>query len=68
MKGNELYCKAQPDALKVEVMHSLLNTFISGADPLLHEDMQLFPVKISLCKTKSRVLYFESEELQKTWI
>lgn len=68
VKGNELYCKKSPDEPTAEVLHSLPNTFVSGGEPCLHEDQQLYPVKICLCKTRSRVLYFESAELQNQWI
>lgn len=70
IKGKELFCQKQKDSDKVEVMHLLVNTFVSEAKPFLTQDqtMSLYPVKISLAKTKIRILYFDSMESSTEWV
>lgn len=68
--GNELFCYRHKGDAQQRVMHSLVGTFIKDVPPedSKSEGCRLYPVKIMLPPSKSRVLYFKSQEQQQQWI
>ena len=50
-------------------MHSLVNTFVCQEEPLIvyGRVKALYPIRISLGTTKSKVLFFDSQDLQTKW-
>lgn len=70
LDGQEIYCYRNPTDEKSRVMHCLAGTFVKTIDtercPDSHK--QFFPVKLVLPPNKSRILYFETEREQRTWL
>ena len=70
LSGNEVFCYRDQQDTKFRVMHSLTGTFIKDlpAEQDPDSDKMFFPVKIVLPPNKSRILYFDSQETQTTWL
>ena len=62
LNGHEIFFYRKPYCLKGRVMHSLANTFIKNIENerCPDTDKELYPVKIILPPSKSRILYFDS--------
>ena len=56
--GNELYCYRRKEDKQHRIMHSLVGTFLKDLPSETYKDMELFPVKIVLPPSKSRILFF----------
>jgi hypothetical protein len=70
LSGNEIFCYRDQEDTKFRVMHSLAGTFIkeNPAEKDPDSDKLYYPVKIVLPPNKSRILYFDSAQLQKVWL
>ena len=70
LNGNEIFCYRNAQDNRSRVMHCLAGTFVKDiAEERCPETQRLlFPVKIVLPPNKSRILYFDSEEKQKSWM
>jgi hypothetical protein len=68
--GNEIYCYKSKDENAHVLMHSLQGTFVKELPPEPLEDLgvTLWPLKIILLPTMSRILYFVSEEEMRRWL
>jgi serine/threonine protein kinase len=67
--GKELFCYRNKGDIAHRVMHSLVGTFIKDMPQVFDLNKKvLFPVKISLPPNKSRILFFDSQELQTEWV
>ena len=68
--GNEIYCYKSKDENAHVLMHSLQGTFVKELAPEPLEDLgvTLWPLKIILLPTMSRILYFVSEEEMRRWL
>ena len=68
--GNEIYCYKSKDESAHVLMHSLQGTFVKELPPEPLEDLgvTLWPLKIILLPTMSRILYFVSEEEMRRWL
>ena len=70
LNGNEIYCYRNRGDSQHRVMHCLTGTFIKEiADEKCPDTGKPFyPVKIVLPPNKSRILYFDSENLKDRWL
>jgi len=70
LNGNEIYCYRNQGDAKHRVMHCLTGTFIKDIPEETCPDTgkPFYPVKIVLPPNKSRILYFDSKELQEQWL
>ena len=68
--GNEIYCYKSKDENAHVLMHSLQGTFVKELPPEPLDDLgvTLWPLKIILLPTMSRILYFVSEEEMRRWL
>ncbi len=67
--GNELYCYRSKEDPQYLLMHSLAGTFVKELpeEVLPNQSTSLWPVKIILLPTMSRILYFKTKEEQLNW-
>lgn len=70
LAGNELYCYRQKGDTEHRVMHSLIGTFIKDLPKEWSnsENSDLYPVKIVLPPSKSRIMYFKSLDNSVEWL
>ena len=70
LNGNEIFCYRNAQDTKSRVMHCLAGTFVKdiAAEQCPETGRYLYPVKIVLPPNKSRILYFDSADEQKTWM
>lgn len=70
LNGNEIFCYRSAQDTKSRVMHCLAGTFAKENPEEVCPDTgkTLYPVKIVLPPNKSRILYFESKQVQKEWM
>ena len=67
--GNEIYCYKSRDEPQHLLMHSLQGTFVKELpeEVLPSLGVSLWPLKIILLPTMSRILYFRTQEELKRW-
>jgi hypothetical protein len=68
--GNELFCYRQKDDPMYLLMHSLAGTFVKDMPEEIvpNQGVSLWPVKIILLPTMSRILYFKTKDEQMQWV
>ena len=64
--GNDLYCYRKKGDKNHRVMHSIIGTFLEEKPKELWKkhDMHLYPVKLVIPPSKSRILYFKQQTEQ----
>ena len=68
LMGNEIYFFRAKDDPTHLFMHSLAGTFVKEQPQLPPEQSSLWPIKIIFQPTKSRILYFTSQNDRNKWL